>query len=266
MLKLWPNVQEMPGYRQDLPEEIPYLVPFLLKKGEPHGAIIVCPGGGYHHRAEHEGAPVAEWLNSLGISAFVLHYRVAPYRHPVPHKDASRAIRFVRYRASDWNLDPEKIGILGFSAGGHLAASTGIYFDEGDCNAVDPVERMSSRPGLMVLGYPVITMNGEFAHQGSRERLLGEMPESNLIARLSLEENVSVNTPPTFLWHTANDASVPVENSLMMAAALSRYQVPFELHIFPEGKHGLGLAPSIPEVAVWKDLCATWLKKQWKMD
>lgn len=262
MLKLWQEDQDIPGYRQDLSEEIPHLIPFLVPKAERHGAVIVCPGGGYHHRAEHEGTPVAEWLNSLGISAFVLHYRVAPYQHPVPYLDASRAIRYVRYRAAEWNLDPAKIGILGFSAGGHLAASTGIYFDAGNPSAVDPVERMSSRPGIMILGYPVITM-GEFGHPGSRERLLGEVPESELITRLSLEQNVSSNTPPAFLWHTANDASVPVVNSLMMAAALSRCQVPFELHVFPEGKHGLGLAPNLPEVAVWKDLCAVWLKKQW---
>jgi len=265
MLKLWPNVEEIPGYRQDFPEEIPHLTPFLLKKEKPHGAVIVCPGGGYHHRAEHEGAPVAEWLNSLGISAFVLHYRVAPYQHPVPYWDARRAIRYVRYHAAEWNLDPEKIGILGFSAGGHLAASTGIYFDEGNPKAADPVERMSSRPGLMVLAYPVIVMDGEFAHQGSRERLLGEAPDPDALARMSLEKNVSANTPPAFLWHTANDASVPVENSLWMAAALSRCRVPFELHVFPEGKHGLGLAPNLPEVAVWKDLCAAWLKKQWQI-
>ncbi|UJF34437.1 alpha/beta hydrolase [Paenibacillus hexagrammi] len=224
-------------------------------------AIIVCPGGGYVRRAPHEGEPVALWLNSLGISAFVLHYRVAPNRHPLPLQDAQRAIRTVRHYAKEWSIDPNRLGILGFSAGGHLTSTAATHFDDGNPQADDPVETYSSRPDLQVLCYPVITF-GEHTHAGSKLSLLGESPDEEWVRQLSNETRVTPDSPPAFLWHTADDAAVPVENSLQYAAALSRQQVPFELHVFPSGVHGLGLAESHPEAKAWTDLCAVWLTKQ----
>lgn len=257
MIDLWEK--DIPEYDPKISVEIPQLVPFILSDGGKHGAVIICPGGGYNHRAYHEGQPVAEWLNRIGISAFVLQYRVAPYRYPVPMLDVQRAVRYVRFHAPDWNIDPKKVAVLGFSAGGHLAATAGIHYDFGNPEAVDPVDRMSSRPDAMVLCYPVITF-GEFAHPGSKECLVGPEPNPELIKWLSLERNVTLETPPTFLWHTANDGSVPVANTLLMAMALSQSKVPFEVHIFPEGRHGLGLGNSQPEISVWIELCEKWLK------
>lgn len=258
MVRLWEG--EIPGYEPSLSEEIPKLTPYLIKSGKTHAAVIICPGGGYDHRAAHEGEPVAKWLNKLGVSAFVLAYRVAPYKHPYPLLDGKRAVRFLRYHAAQWQIDPDKILVLGFSAGGHLAAMVGTHFDQGDKKAADPVERLSSKPNGMILCYPVITC-GEFRHQGSITNLLGDKPEQNIVDYLSGEKNVTNEIPPTFLWHTADDASVPVENTLQFAAALSKEQVAFEVHIFPHGRHGLGLADGNPEIAVWTELCAQWLKK-----
>lgn len=242
----------------------PTLEPYIIDAplGRSTAAVIVCPGGGYARRADHEGRPVAQWLNSLGISAFVLHYRVAPYRHPYPLLDAKRAIRLVRHRASQWNIDPHRIGVLGFSAGGHLAATLATHFDGGDPMAADPIERQSSGPDLAILCYPVITLRGPFAHQGSARNLLGEAPDPSLLAALSCDTQVSPETPPAFLWHTADDATVPVENSLTFAGALSRHGVPFALHVFPHGRHGLGLAHEEPDVAQWTALLATWLRSR----
>lgn len=244
-------------------EELPVLEPFLADQtsGGPRGAIIVCPGGGYHHRAYHEGVPVAQWLNSIGIHAFVLHYRVAPHRHPLPLSDALRAIRHVRLHSEEWGIRPDRIGILGFSAGGHLAASAGTLWDEGDVSSQDPVEQVSSRPDAMVLCYPVISF-GEFGHKGSLGNLLGEQPTDEQIRNLSLETRVTPRTPPAFLWHTVDDASVPVENSMLMAAALRKAEVSFELHLYPSGRHGLGLAAEHGHVKSWSGLCAAWLTGQ----
>lgn len=258
-LLLWPN--GTPNALGEAAEDQPTLVPYLVEGSEPTAAVIVCPGGGYARRAEHEGGPVALWLNSLGISAFVVHYRVAPYRHPNPLMDAQRAIRTVRSRAQEWNVDPARVGILGFSAGGHLASTAGVHYDAGRPNAEDPVERESCRPDLLVLCYPVISF-GPSAHRGSQSNLLGEEADAELIDLMSTELQVTEATPPTFLWHTADDASVPVENSLLFASALSRNKVPFELHVFESGRHGLGLAGEQPGVKAWTDVCATWLHKQ----
>ncbi|TXK85511.1 alpha/beta hydrolase [Paenibacillus sp. N3.4] len=224
-------------------------------------AVIVCPGGGYGNRAYHEGEPVAQWLNGLGISAFVLNYRVAPYKHPTPLQDAQRAIRMVRHHAEEWGIDSNRVGILGFSAGGHLASTAGTHYDAGNTQAEDPIEKQSSRPNLMVLCYPVITF-GEFTHVGSKHNLLGETPEEALVASLSNETQVTSDTPPTFLWHTADDPAVAVENSLLFAGALSRHKIPFDLHVFESGVHGIGLAENHPEASLWPELCARWLKKQ----
>jgi acetyl esterase/lipase len=222
--------------------------------------VIVCPGGGYGGRAPHEGEPIALWLNSIGVSAFVLDYRVAPYRNPCELMDAQRAIRYVRSHARDFNIDPKHIGILGFSAGGHLASSAGTHYDNGKPDAADPVDRMSCRPDTMILCYAVITF-GEFGHNGSMVNLLGPDPPQDLRDLFSNEKQVTAHTPPTFLWHTEDDPGVPVENSLLFAQALRRNKVSFELHIFKTGRHGLGLAPGDPHVGAWMQSCGEWLKK-----
>lgn len=256
---LWPG--GAPGVLGSEPVDVPTLTPYLPPKEKMSGAaIIVCPGGGYTHLAEHEGRPVAEWLNSLGVTAFVLKYRLGPrYHHPAPMQDAARAIRIVRARAAEWGLDPQRIGILGFSAGGHVASTAGTHFDSGRTDTSDPIERISSRPNLMVLIYPVITM-GERTHAGSRLNLLGPSPTPELIALLSNDEQVTKETPPTFLVHTMTDSAVPVENSLLFIAALRKAGVPFEFHLYERGPHGFGLGQKDPILATWPDRCADWLR------
>lgn len=256
---LWED--RAPHYEGKNDEEVPVITPHLLDCQEKHGAVIVCPGGGYSRRAEHEGAPVAKWLNSLGISAFVLHYRVSPNQHPVPLLDIQRAIRYVRHHAERWNLDKDKIGILGFSAGGHLVSTAATQFDHGNKKAHDLIDRESSRPDISILCYPVISFL-HFYHEGSLINLLGENSSEAKRLLLSSEKNVKEDTPPIFLWHTADDAAVPVENSLLFAQALSKNKIPFEMHIFPNGRHGLGLAEDDPIVGKWTELCKDWLGKQ----
>ncbi|MDD3925215.1 MAG: alpha/beta hydrolase [bacterium] len=255
MIPLWERTP--PGYNSGISQQPPSLTPYVCSGGR-RGAVVVCPGGGYSHKAEHEGAPVALWLNSIGISAFVLDYRVAPYRHPCPLTDAARAIRCLRCHADRLDIYPDRIGIIGFSAGGHLAASAGTLFDNGNPAADDPVDRAGSRPDAMILCYPVISF-GDYRHHGSMTSLLGDEPDAKLRSVLSLENSVTEGTSPAFIWHTASDAGVPVENSLLFARALSEHRVPFELHIFPAGGHGLGLAEADPDVSVWTDLCGRWL-------
>jgi acetyl esterase/lipase len=259
-IKLWPN--GAPGALGSDPDDIPTLTPFLPSEKSTGAAVIVCPGGGYTHLADHEGRPVAEWLNSIGITAFVLKYRIGPkYHHPAPLQDAARAIRLVRARAAEWNIDPKRIGILGFSAGGHVASTIGTHFDAGNPSADDPIERVSSRPDLLVLIYPVITM-GEFTHAGSKKQLLGENPSADMVKLLSNEEQITKQTPPTFLVHTANDSAVPVENSLHFAEQLRKLGIPFELHIYERGPHGFGLGGSDPILSTWPARCADWLRVQ----
>ena len=256
---LWPN--GAPGTVGKEPNDVPTLTPYFPAKEKTTGAaIIVCPGGGYTHLADHEGRPVAEWLNNLGVTAFVLKYRLGPRNHhPAPLQDAARAIRTVRARATEWNIDPKRIGILGFSAGGHVASTIGTHFDSGKPDASDPIERVSSRPDLMILIYPVITMR-EFTHAGSRRMLLGDNPSSDLVALLSNEEQVTKETPPAFLVHTANDPAVPVENSLRFAEAMTKAGVPFELNIYERGPHGFGLGGKDPMLSTWPQRCADWLR------
>jgi acetyl esterase/lipase len=220
---------------------------------------------------DHEGKQVAEWLNQLGIAAFVLKYRLGPrYHHPAMLQDANRAIRTVRARASEWGLDPKRIAILGFSAGGHLASTAGTHFDAGQADAEDPIERVSSRPDRMILVYPVIALATPYGHSGSLKNLLGDKPSQELIESLSNERQVTKETPPTFLAHTNADAGVPAENSLLFTLALRKAHVPVELHLFERGPHGLGLGggtpnfrvPPEPSFQVWPKLCETWLKNQ----
>ncbi|HBM81913.1 MAG: alpha/beta hydrolase [Clostridiales bacterium] len=257
MINLWEG--KIPGFDPEISPEIPSITPYLIDKNKPLPVIIVVPGGGYTMRADHEGAPVARWLNGIGISAFVLNYRVAPYRHPYPSIDAKRAIRLVRHNANRWNIDPKRVGILGFSAGGHVAATVGTYFKENGIIEGDPVDREGSKPDAMILCYSVITF-GKFRHDGSMVNLIGKNPDENLRHDLSCENMVNEKTAPTFLWHTSNDSCVPVENSLLFASALSKNKVPFEMHIFPKGDHGLGLAKGVYEVEDWPHLCEKWLR------
>jgi acetyl esterase/lipase len=244
---------------EDAARPLPAITPYPVRKSG--AAIIVLPGGGYSGRAPHEGEPVAKWLNRRGLCAFVLDYRVAPNRHPLPFSDAQRAIRWVRRHALEYSVDPSRIGILGFSAGGHLAATASTRFDGGNPVAEDAVERESSRPDAAVLCYPVISFVDQCRHDGSMVNLLGPNPDNALRRELSAELQVGPLTPPTFLWHTAADEGVRVRNSLLYAEALARHQVPFSLHVYPKGAHGLGLADNAGHAAQWKDECAGWLEE-----
>ncbi len=256
-LALWPDgVSDASG-----DDERPQITPYLLDSTTPAPAIVVCPGGGYAMRAAHEAEPIARWLNTLGIAACVLDYRVAPHQHPAPLSDAQRAIRLVRSHAADWRINPAQVGMLGFSAGGHLVATAGTHFDNGVSKATDAVERQGCRPDLLVLCYPVISF-GPQGHHGSMVNLLGADPPADLRADLSNETRVTADTPPTFLWHTADDEGVPVANSLLFAQALASHGVHFELHVFAQGRHGLGLALEDPRVGAWTGLCARWLALQ----
>jgi acetyl esterase/lipase len=241
---------------QDIPTITPYPAPAETATG---AAVIVFPGGGYSHLSEiKEGSDVAKWLNSLGITAFVVKYRLGMrYHQPNQLLDAARAVRTVRSRAKEWDLDTNRIGILGFSAGGHLASTLGTHFDAGKPDSKDEIERVSSRPDLMVLVYPVITM-GDLTHKGSKLNLLGENPTPELVRLYSNELQVTKDTPPAFLVHAMTDTAVPVENSMMFASALRKAGVPFEFHVYEQGPHGFGLAPTNPILATWTKRCVDW--------
>lgn len=256
-LPLWPD-----GLPDTAPAEGPTLTLYPAPPETATGAaVVVCPGGGYQHLADHEGAPVARWLNTLGITGLLLHYRLGPrHRHPAMLHDAARAVRTARAHSQEWGIDPARVGILGFSAGGHLASTLATHFDAGSPNVADPVERVSSRPDLAVLVYPVISLHGPYAHSGSRENLLGPAPAADLLMLLSNALHVTPETPPCFLVHTADDASVPAENSLLFALALRAVGVPVELHLYASGPHGFGLAPDDPVLGTWPARCADWLR------
>lgn len=267
VIVLWPN--GAPGALGTAPKDIPTLTVFLPEPDQASGAaMVVLPGGGYGGLAQHEGQDYALWLRANGIAAFVLKYRLGPdgYHHPIMLQDAARALRLVRARAAEWKLDTNRIGIIGSSAGGHLASTLLTHFDAGNPDAPDPIDRVSSRPDLGVLCYPVITM-GEKTHQGSRKNLLGTNPPPELVKLLSNELQVTKDTPPCFLFHTTEDTVVPVENSLEFAAALRRAGVPFDLHIYQKGRHGSGLG-GVPyskfdpaKLHPWTRDCIFWLKQ-----
>jgi acetyl esterase/lipase len=228
--------------------------------------MVICPGGGYGMLAPHEGEGYARFLNEQGIAAFVLKYRLGPggYHHPAMLQDAARAMRTVRGRAAEWNVDPKRIGIMGSSAGGHLASTLLTHFDSGAAGATDPIESQRSRPDLGIVCYAVITM-GEFTHQGSKNNLLGKNPTPELVAELSNELKVTKDTPPCFIWHTWEDKAVPVENSLHFAEALQKAGVPFDLHIYQKGPHGIGLGSRDYDPAKWHPWtsdCIFWLKER----
>lgn len=254
-----------PGALGSQETDKPSLSYYAPWRGNPSGsAVVVAPGGGYVFlAANHEGRQVANWLNSMGVAAFVLTYRLGPkYHHPIELGDAQRAIRLVRARAKEFNILPNRVGMMGFSAGGHLASTTATHFDGGNTSAEDPIERASSRPDFVILGYPVISMSAAYTHTGSAKALLGENPDPRLLEELSSELRVTPQTPPTFLFTTSEDTAVPAENSVAFYLALHKAGVPAELHIFEKGPHGVGLAPGDAALGEWPKLVANWLRSR----
>jgi acetyl esterase/lipase len=247
--------------------QVPDIAVFLPTKRFATGqAVIICPGGGYWALAyDLEGTDIAKYLNSIGVAGIVLKYRLPTYGNCIePHKaplmDAQRAMRLVRFNASLWNIDPNKIGIMGFSAGGHLASTLGTHFDYGNPSAADSVEKLSCRPDFMILMYPVITFTDSCMHKGSRDALLGKDPDPNLVKFYSNELQVKKDTPPTFFELADNDKGVPPENSLLMFKALHEKNIPVELHILSEGEHGFGLGTGNEHIASWTNNLKLWLR------
>ena len=263
---LYPN--GAPGAMGVEDKDKPSLYLYFAKENTHGGAVMICPGGGYGHLAmDHEGKQIAEWYNSLGIHAFVLKYRLGNhkgtgYQHPTMLNDAKRGIRIIRTNAKEWGINPDKIGVMGFSAGGHLASTLGTHFDDGHPEAEDPIEQASSLPNFMVLGYPVISLHTKYVHAGSRRNLLGGTPNSEEVANLSNETQVSALTPPTFLFHTDQDRAVPPENSVLFYLALREAGIPAELHIYEKGRHGVGFAPDDAVLSTWKDRLKDWLRNR----
>lgn len=260
---LWPD--GAPGALGTEPKDIPTLIPFWASPEKSTGAcIVVFPGGGYQMLAEHEGKGYADFFVQHGITCFVLKYRLASdgYQHPAMLWDAARAVRLVRSKAREWNLDPARIGIIGSSAGGHLASTLVTHFDAGNPVATDPIERESSRPDLGILCYPVISM-GEHTHGGSAQNLLGENPGQDRLEELSNELQVTANTPSCFIWHTWEDPVVVVENSLLFATALRKCGVLFDLHVYERGNHGIGLSKGLLPGSLhpWTEDCIFWLNE-----
>ena len=256
---LWSN--GAPGAQGTTTADEPALTVYLPAQNPTHTGIVVCPGGGYAMLAtEWEGTDVAKWLNARGVAAFVLRYRLGPrYHYPIELMDAQRAIRYVRSHAAEDGLDPTHIGIWGFSAGGHLASTAGTHFDAGNTDATDPIERAGSRPDFMVLAYPVISMEVGITHTASMHNLLGEEPNPTLQNETSNETQVTTRTPPTFLFSTTNDSTVPVMNTVLFYEALLRAGVPAEMHIFEQGHHGSGLGQDNPQLRMWPVLLQNWL-------
>jgi acetyl esterase/lipase len=265
-IPLWPD--GAPGALGKEPKDIPTLTPFLPQsKGGVAAAMLICPGGGYENLTAREGNDYAWWFNTNGIAGFVLKYRVRGrngYRYPAPFLDVTRAIRLIRARAAEWHIDPHRVGVIGSSAGGHLASTLLTHFDAGKPDAADPIERQSSRPDLGILCYAVITM-GPDTNPGTHNNLLGKHADPALEKLLSNELQVTPQTPPCFIWHTWEDKVVKVENSLMFAEALRRNGVPFDLHIYQKGPHAIALGSREFDPSRWhpwlKDL-AFWLKAQ----
>lgn len=247
MLHVCVNNEQINLEEGTFPPEASLLSLYPTATDEARPFILVLPGGGYSHLAEHEGEPIARWLNSLGIHAGVLHYQVGNFEATSLMKDVEDALTWIRQAPKDWNVISHQVGMIGFSAGGHLAsivATTG-----------------TEKPNLLLLGYPVITFHETYTHEGSRYHFLGMNPSDEALHSYSADRQVTAQTPPTFIWTTANDATVPVENSLLFAAALSKDNVPFELHVFEEGRHGLGLAEDTLHCGQWLTLAANWLNK-----
>jgi len=262
---LWPD--GAPGAKGDAEGDKPTLTIYLPPQEKATGAaVVICPGGGYQTLAmDHEGHQIAQWLNSFGVAGFIVKYRHrnsgAGYGHPVPLQDAQRAIRTVRSRAREWGVDPNRIGVLGFSAGGHLASSAATHFNESFGAPKDKIDRVSCRPDFAVLIYPVIAFGEPFTHTGSQKNLLGPDPDQSLVEKMSNEKQVTPQTPPTFLLHTWEDTAVPAENSIYFYLALRKAGVPAEMHIFLKGQHGFGLGQKLGAVSAWPTLCQKWMEE-----
>jgi acetyl esterase/lipase len=262
-IRLWEG--DAPGATGSEDKDIPTAIVYLPEgQTTPTGAIVIYPGGGYGGLAmDHEGHQIAKWANEMGLAGIIVSYRHRNrgYGHPAPMLDAQRAIRLTRRHAQEWNIDPNKVGVLGFSAGGHLTTTVLTHFDKGQAEADDPVERESCRPDFGIVCYAVIALGEDFTHRGSQRNLLGADASDELIRSLSNEKQVTSDTPPCFVWHTAEDQAVPAENSLRFYSALVRAGVPAELHVFPEGRHGIGLGADIPGASSWPRLCRAWLTR-----
>lgn len=265
--RLWPD--GAPGAKGDAPEDTPELIFYLPARQQATGAaVVIYPGGGYRALAmDHEGHQVARFFTAHGVAAIIVKYRLGPrYRHPAMLQDALRAIRVVRSRAGELGIKPDRIGVMGFSAGGHLASSAATLFDHEDGKAADGLEAVSSRPDFAVLGYPVIVFSADVTHKGSQTHLLGENASQELVMRLSTDRQVTAKTPPTFLFHTTEDTAVPPQNSLAFYLALKQAGVPAELHIYEKGQHGVGLAPHDRELSTWPDRLIGWMRGRGLLD
>jgi acetyl esterase/lipase len=259
---LWPA--GAPGALGTEAKDKPMLTIYLPEKEKASGvAVVVCPGGGYQHLAiTYEGHDIARWLAGNGIAGFVCDYRHSGkgYKHPAPLEDAQRAIRTIRARAKEFHVDPAKIGILGFSAGGHLTSSAVTHFDKGKADDADPIQKVSCRPDFGILCYPVIAFGEKFSHVGSQHNLLGKDAPEELVKSMSSEKQVTAETPPCFLWHTYEDTGVPPENSIVFYLACIKHKVPAELHVYEKGRHGVGLGKGITGTENWPAECIAWMK------
>ncbi len=263
---LWPG--GVPGATHSGEGDVPQLIITKVESNVPSAAVVILPGGGYHgHAMGHEGHEFAAWFHSMGITSAICTYRLRGkgndgkgYGHPAPMHDAQRAIQTLRARAKELNIDPDRIGVIGFSAGGHLASTVSTHFANVNATSADKIEHVSSRPSFSILCYGVLSLGKPYTHSGSQRNLLGENPDPKLLASLDNPTQVTSETPPTFLFHTAEDAAVPVENSLQYYRACVEHKVPVEMHLFFKGNHGLGLAKSTPGANQWPGLCENWLK------
>jgi acetyl esterase/lipase len=248
------------GYVQNVSE--PTLTVIGPAVDRPNGtAIIIAPGGGYVRQSvDREGTQYANWLSTLGVTTFVLKYRMQEFGHPAPLQDVLRAVRLLRSRAAEFGIDPQRIGVMGSSAGGHLAASAGTLFDHPAGRTGNAIDAVSARPDFLVLMYPVIAMEGPAAHQGSRKALLGEKPSPELVQLMSVDRQVTAQTPPTLLIHTQADSAVPVENSILFYQALTKAKVPAELYAFEQGGHGMGMRDGLANASLWPKRAEEWLR------
>ncbi len=264
MINIWNGTPL--GYNAEYDNETninkPELEEFVINDGKRHSCFLILPGGGYDHLSDHEGANVAKMLNEKGISAFVLYYRVAPYSHPIYLWDSKRAMRYIRYNADKYNIDENKIGVMGFSAGGHLACITAENYDRFEYEAVDEIDTVSAAPNALCMCYPVVSISKEISHMRSGDNMCGD--NAQLRSLLSCENSVREDMPPVFVWHTVQDKSVDCRNSLEMGMALKEKNIPFELHIFNDGKHGLDMAREVPGTCRWVELFVDWIGRVFK--
>ena len=261
-IDIWENIDY--AYKGD--GFVPTLDTYILKGEKKRPAVLICPGGGYRHTSPREAEAIALQFTRVGYHSFVLYYSVAPRRHPQPLLDLARSMTIIRENAEEWNVDAGKIAVCGFSAGGHLAASLGVHWNKSYLFKQEGIKEGWTKPNLLILSYPVIT-EGEFAHKGSFENLLGSDASKEQREEMSIEKQVGVQMPPAFIWHTFEDSSVPVENSLLLAKAMREKNIPFEMHIYPDGVHGLSLATEETDIVqegveTWMDLCINWLKRE----